>query len=180
MSNKQFILGVGCQKGGTTWLHNQLSQNRHVDMGFRKECHVFDALHVKKFAWFMNQRINKGKMLRHAPRTGSVITQICPILESADFRKYPANYFKYFEALARRKHITTVGDITPGYCALPVEALSLIESELEQSGLAVKVVFWMRDAGFMDLGHLQFCHHLRKACFRSRRFAANCFSQQFE
>jgi hypothetical protein len=145
MSNKQFILGVGCQKGGTTWLHNQLSQNRHVDMGFRKEYHVFDALHVKEFAWFMNQRLSKGEMLRHARRTGSVITQIRPLLKSANFRKYPANYFKYFEALTRRKHITTVGDITPGYCALPVEVLSLIKSELEQSGFAVKVVFLMRD-----------------------------------
>ena len=42
-SEKVFILGVGCQKGGTTWLHKQLDKHPNVNMGFTKEYHVFDA-----------------------------------------------------------------------------------------------------------------------------------------
>ena len=34
---KQFILGVGCQKGGTTWLHNQLIKSSEVNLGFVKD-----------------------------------------------------------------------------------------------------------------------------------------------
>ena len=30
---KQFILGVGCQKGGTTWIYDQLSKLEQVDFG---------------------------------------------------------------------------------------------------------------------------------------------------
>jgi hypothetical protein len=41
---KTFILGVGAQKGGTTWLHRQLNKNKNIDLGFRKEYHIFDAI----------------------------------------------------------------------------------------------------------------------------------------
>ena len=41
---KQFILGVGCQKGGTTWIYDQLSKLEQVNFGFKKEYHVFDTL----------------------------------------------------------------------------------------------------------------------------------------
>jgi hypothetical protein len=41
---KIFILGVGAQKGGTTWLHRQLNNNKNIDLGFRKEYHIFDAI----------------------------------------------------------------------------------------------------------------------------------------
>lgn len=145
MSDKQFILGVGCQKGGTTWLHNQISKNRHVDMGFRKEYHVFDAIYVPECSKFMGVRLTKSRMLGHALRAGSVMGQIQPLLKSANFRKHPANYFKYFDALSRPKHITTVGDFSPSYCALPIEAFRLIKKNLEELGFVVKIVFLMRD-----------------------------------
>ena len=41
---KIFILGVGAQKGGTTWLHRQLNSNQNIDLGFRKEYHILDAI----------------------------------------------------------------------------------------------------------------------------------------
>ena len=39
-----FLLGVGCQKGGTAWLHRYLEGSPQCDPGFRKEYHVWDAL----------------------------------------------------------------------------------------------------------------------------------------
>lgn len=43
---KDFILGVGCQKGGTSWLRNQLNNHETCDFGFLKEYHVFDYLYL--------------------------------------------------------------------------------------------------------------------------------------
>jgi hypothetical protein len=34
---KTFILSVGAQKCGTTWLYGQFKANKMVNMGFRKE-----------------------------------------------------------------------------------------------------------------------------------------------
>ena len=39
-----FLLGIGAQKAGTTWLHAQLNRRRDADFGFLKEYHVHDAL----------------------------------------------------------------------------------------------------------------------------------------
>ena len=41
---KTFLLGVGCQKGGTTWLYDYLATSPQFKHGHRKEYHVFDAI----------------------------------------------------------------------------------------------------------------------------------------
>ena len=38
----KFILGLGAQKAGTSWLHSTLSKNDNVHMGFTKEYHIWD------------------------------------------------------------------------------------------------------------------------------------------
>ena len=38
----KFILGLGAQKAGTSWLHTTLSKNDNVHMGFTKEYHIWD------------------------------------------------------------------------------------------------------------------------------------------
>ena len=37
-----FVLGLGAQKAGTSWLHRTLSKNDNVNLGFEKEYHVWD------------------------------------------------------------------------------------------------------------------------------------------
>ena len=39
-----FLLGLGAQKAGTSWLHAQLNRRRDADFGFLKEYHIHDAL----------------------------------------------------------------------------------------------------------------------------------------
>ena len=56
---KNFILGVGCQKGGTTWLHQQLNKSKNTDMGFLKEYHVFDALYVPECQGFLSDKLTR-------------------------------------------------------------------------------------------------------------------------
>ncbi len=51
-----FALGLGCQKGGTSWLHDYLAASPQCDPGFRKEYHVFDGLDLPSEAW-MRRRV---------------------------------------------------------------------------------------------------------------------------
>ena len=51
-SDATFLLGVGAQKAGTSWLHDQLDRRKDADFGFLKEYHVFDALELEHFSSF--------------------------------------------------------------------------------------------------------------------------------
>ena len=141
---KDFILGVGCQKGGTTWLHTQLCKSRNVDMGFVKEYHVFDALYVPQCFHFLN---NKMKRMQNIPHGIKALRKKKQLLKHLNFYSDTQNYYDYFDSLISKggSEVTTVGDITPSYSALPKKALSKIKSELESRGFKVKVIFLMRD-----------------------------------
>lgn len=52
---KNFILCVGCHKGGTSWLSKQLRKSRETDMGFTIEYHVFDALYLPYCSGFFKE-----------------------------------------------------------------------------------------------------------------------------
>lgn len=145
MRDKQFLLGVGCQKGGTSWLHAQLQKSAQVDMGFAKEYHVFDALYLDECRHFMKSKL---KMLKGALRDiDNLSREHSQLLTHINFYLDTDNYFDYFDCLWHRgtSEITTVGDISPPYGALPVVALQAIKDELEARGFRVKVMFLMRD-----------------------------------
>jgi hypothetical protein len=141
---KNFILGVGCQKGGTTWLYSQLCKSRNVDMGFMKEYHIFDALYVPECVSFLN---NKIKRMQNVPEGINALRKEKQLIKHLGFYSDTQNYYDYFDSLIYKggSEVTTVGDITPSYSALPKEALSEIKSEFEARGFKVKVIFLMRD-----------------------------------
>ncbi len=132
-----FILGVGAQKAGTSWLHSYLKSLPEVDMGFMKEYHVFD------------QGIVRDKTPRRRKRILEWISSFGPASEKnlrAKFRRNNHFYFGYFTQLVQRSpKISITGDITPSYAALPPEKLREIKLKLEQRGFRVVVFFLMRD-----------------------------------
>ena len=158
--SKTFILGVGAQKGGTTWLHRQLNNNSNIDLGFRKEYHVFDAIedyepittnnNLKN--GFRERRIKKildsykqdklGRNLGMEKKKGK---DRYMSLELA-FIDNVNNYFDYFDYLyLKNDQIDAVGDITPNYALLKTKTFNLIRKGLEKRGFDVKVFFLMRD-----------------------------------
>lgn len=141
---KTFLLGVGCQKGGTTWLHDYLVRHPNADMGFRKEYHLFDALFVPECRVFLDEiKARAAALIAQAPFPLPGDHQIIKLL---GFYADPREYFDYFLALATRSDETRlVGDISPSYCSLPAEAFAEIKRELSERGIEVKVVFVMRD-----------------------------------
>lgn len=144
MRDKVFVLCVGCQKGATSWLHDQLSTSEYVDFGFAKEYHVFDSLHIPKFEHFHNSKIARleaifEKKIELKKRHSDLISNINFVLNVE-------NYYNYFDYLWHRdEKITTVGDFTPSYSPLPESAFKEIKKQLELRGFRVKVVFTMRD-----------------------------------
>jgi hypothetical protein len=137
MDKPIFLLGVGAQKAGTTWLHDYLQLQPEVDMGFMKEYHIFDQGHVadttpkldKRIDNYINSFLGKDSLsMRHK------------------FRRNHRHYFSYFQKLTdQTKQPYLTGDITPSYAGLSVKVLKNIKSGLEKSGFNVKVMFLMRE-----------------------------------
>ncbi len=144
MNGKIFILGVGCQKGGTTWLYHQLAKHSSIDMGFVKEYHVFDALHLDKNKIIIGNKLsNLEKTLKNdqlmSDRNDNLLRHI-------DFYRNIDNYYEYFHYLLLKSPQTTiVGDITPAYSGLSADTYMQIKQRFEKLGVTVKVVFIMRD-----------------------------------
>jgi hypothetical protein len=128
--NGTFVLGLGAQKAGSSWLHAQLNRRRDAEFGFLKEYHIHDALTLPE-AGFSNRR--QRSLIK--PRTW----------RRQRFIAQPQRYYDYFTSLLRRPGIQLTGDITPSYSALSPLTLQEILANFEQREISVRPVFLMRD-----------------------------------
>lgn len=158
---KRFLLGVGCQKGGTTWLHDYLAGHPQCDMGFQKEYHIFDGLDLPDLKAFRGNTRRKISQIRQqyglGPRRMNPDQTGQGVLPPAVQREYDRavlrdsfyrdlnTYADYFRDLAAPDPIRLVGDITPSYAGLGAERLAGVRALLEARGFQVAVVFLMRD-----------------------------------
>jgi hypothetical protein len=131
-----FLLGVGAQKAGTTWLWRQLSKHPLYRNLGKKELHYWDKL----------LRLD-SKNLRDEELIHSFMTD-----ESVEFVT-SRNRHRYFDPIQRAqavshgKHQTQpmVADITPAYAGLPRGVFRLIREELESRDVDYRVIYFMRD-----------------------------------
>jgi hypothetical protein len=121
-----FLLGVGCQKGGTAWLHRYLEASPQCDPGFRKEYHVWDALDLPS-----------GKLARERIEIQGG--------QRAAFLHDPDLYFDYFSGLLDADGIRLTADITPGYAGLPADRLTMIHDAFVSRGVRPAAVYLVRD-----------------------------------
>ena len=139
-SRPSFLLGVGAQKAGTTWLFRYLGEHDCVDLGASKEYHIWDALYAHEIGTAGSA--GKEFLKRTVNRIGGLMR---PDNLRYRFLNNPQTYFDYFESILARPGITLTGDITPAYSSLPVEALTAIRDGFSSRNIPVKVVFLMRD-----------------------------------
>ena len=131
-----FLLGVGCQKGGTAWLHRYLEASPQCDPGFRKEYHVWDGLDLA------SGRLARERVLRQGNREGASADAV----RRAGFYHDPETYFDYFTGLLLASPATRLtADITPGYSGLSVERFTSIRAGFQRRGVRPTAVFLMRD-----------------------------------
>ncbi|MBP6645491.1 MAG: sulfotransferase [Burkholderiaceae bacterium] len=140
MERKIFLLGVGCQKGGTSWLRSQLVKHPAINMGFAKEYHIFDALYIDACRPFQSRRLEALNTQSVQDRNAGNLTKLIDFFSNTD------RYFEYFDDLyGRATQIQIVGDITPSYAGLPAAAFERIRAQAQAKGFTVKVIFLMRD-----------------------------------
>ena len=106
-----FALGLGCQKGGTSWLHDYLAASPQCDPGFRKEYHVFDGLDLPSEAWMRRRVVARAAKAVDALERGAAAN--ADALRQAAFYADPETYFDYFAGLLGRAGVRLTCDITP-------------------------------------------------------------------
>lgn len=144
MQNKKiFILCLGTQKAGTSWLFEQLFNSPEGRRPFSKELHIFDH---KRYPYLFE---NNKKVFKELANKTSVIEKRHQIFfKRMQMISNTGLYFDYFnELLSCTTQLPTLfsGDFTPESCILPREDLILIKEQLEARNIKLKVIFLMRD-----------------------------------
>ncbi len=142
---RTFVLGLGAQKAGTSWLHQYLDSDPSADFGTLKEYHIWDALELPDAAHFdvrPGKTVNRALMGLAARIKGK---DLSPMRLRGALQEDPDRYFDYFTDILDRPGITLTGDITPSYAALPPQTLEKLLDGFQARGITAKVVFIMRD-----------------------------------
>lgn len=152
---KTFVLGLGAQKAGTTWLYQYLNDHPQCAPGKVKELAALRMLFGYKFSnvrW--RKRIDAvSEALQNAPKRLQINpaenAQVQELLESFDYLASCTDldaYVRYYERqLAASPGAHVVADITPEYCMLTKKELLETRTRLEDAGFAVRAVFLMRE-----------------------------------
>lgn len=138
---KTFILGVGAQKAGTTWLFKQIKKHSGFKMGIKKEMRFFKGY-------------GQGTKFKTKKNLSAKDQEYIRLISS--FKKNPQEYFDYFVKLASDDSVTHVGEITPIYCDLEIEQLEYIRDNLDKTNFEKKIVFLIRDPFKRILSHFSF------------------------
>jgi hypothetical protein len=141
---KTFLVGIGAQKAGTTWLWSQLDRADDIFMFKGKEAHYFDAFHIQAFGdRFQRKRLEKLERivadLRDASPPedlGNLVARASRILMTSDVE----TYLNYFRAQVLPKH-AVFGEITPSYALLPYDGFAAIRDCHPD----VRIIFILRD-----------------------------------
>jgi len=118
-AKRTFVLGLGHQKCGTSWLYQYLCQSQTFAKGDAKEYHVWDRLDIP--------------LLQH--------------LGGAVRKKMQNNqnfYFDYFSDLMSSGKLLTA-DITPSYSGLKAQRLNKIKQGFDKRKIEVRPVILVRD-----------------------------------
>jgi len=183
---KTFLLGVGCQKGGTTWLYDYLSGHPAVRTGFGKEYHVLDCLFLPQMSELLSATRRKIAALDRRPELDPAARRARRYMQNRlEFVANPDAYFDHFARILQDAPDGSLTcDITPSYAALPEEAYRLVSENLRSRGVSVKVVFLMRDPVSRIYSHLRMLRsrspQRRQACAEAEDVLQSYATWDFE
>ncbi|MCP5087546.1 MAG: sulfotransferase [Rhodobacteraceae bacterium] len=138
LKNRTFLLGVGAQKAGTTWLHYYLSSHPQVFMSPIKELHFFGnrgtegKWPIPMFQKKLRERHEKDQA-NVPPKPHTALRE--RIRMGSDTKAYR----RFF-----RKRVTderVFGEITPAYSKLDIAELEFVRKHFPQT----KAIFLMRN-----------------------------------
>ncbi|MEL7979615.1 sulfotransferase domain-containing protein [Vreelandella titanicae] len=143
LKDKTFLLGVGAQKCGTTWLADYLSSRSEVFIHPLKEVHFFDSIYrkdlcggvEKKIANRLKSRVNKmeGEEIINDVYLNALMYRVAASKDHSLYKEYFKNHVS--------SHHDLFGEITPSYSLLGIDAFIKIKSMFPKR----KIIFLMRD-----------------------------------
>lgn len=147
LEDKLFLVGLGAQKVGSTWLARYLGTHPDVFVSRLKELHYFDAVYVPRLCGGVNDRMARlAKEIaggldfagnRVNPKKMEKLLAVIDRLQMTADRKYP--YKKFFEDRVTDQSVFC--DITPGYSLLEPDGFEAILNTHPR----VRFIFLMRD-----------------------------------
>ena len=127
---KTFILCLGHQRCGTTWLYEHLAQSEHFAGGGLKEYHIWDALD--------SEPLQEHKLVLTPEDIKDLNYLRYQMQQDENF------YFDYFASLLSEEK-TITADITPSYSALSIERIKNIKKGFAARNIKVKAVLLLRN-----------------------------------
>lgn len=142
--DKTFLLGLGAQKGGTTWLHRYLAGSPQYAGGYRKEYHVFDSSDLESERWMRDRVLSMAARELDKARLGEPCE--AAQLHRASMYANHEFYFDYFAGLLRKRpRFRVTGDMTPDYAMLSVDRVADIKQSFANRRVRTASVFLMRE-----------------------------------
>jgi len=152
---KTFLLGVGAQKCGTTWLYQYLRSHPDCAMGQIKEHAVLTSALSNthpggrfgpKADMLIEALQTAKKMAAKGALNEAEQTRLLALLDNIagefDLSYYLSTFDRLLENTPKAR---LTGDITPEYCMLSPEQFTRLRETIEGAGYDLKVVFLMRD-----------------------------------
>jgi len=134
LDDRTFLLGVGAQKAGTTWLYRYFLAHPEIFMSPIKEMHFFGNRNSNK-NWpipaFRKKLRERSKL--HPLKNYSALRDRLKMKDDV------AEYIRFFQT--RIKEETVFGEISPIYCELDVDELNFVKSRFPST----KVIFILRN-----------------------------------
>ncbi len=164
LAGRTLLICVGAMKAGTSWLFRQLERAEGCAPSPLKEVHFFDArfprhpiqdeddLALRRLAFHMTQEGEMVANLRARPAFRACVDRVRMIYEDAA-------YFEHFASLAGPE-TRVFADLTPAYATIGRDGFAFLRESCEARGLAVKIVFVMRDPVARLWSHLRFLPQL--------------------
>lgn len=143
LDDKTFILGVGAQKAGTSWLFKYFDSRDDCCMSPIKELHYFDAkhrpdlcgLHHNRFVEQLVELVRNGKARKYRSdeQLKALVDRVSMIYDDSAYRRY-------FEDRVSRG-VKCFGEVTPSYSLLNREGFADARAQFPK----IRVILLLRD-----------------------------------
>lgn len=151
LKGKTYLLGVGAQKAGTTWLYEYLWDHPQVAMSPVKEMHFWGYRDCDPWKWPVTHFRRKLRRRQELDAKAGVERDYAPLRERIRMAGDLALYRRFFRRQIRDGH-TVFGEITPAYCHLPPEEFAFINRQFAQ----VKVIYLLRNPADRHWSQMRF------------------------
>lgn len=141
-----FMLGVGAQKAGTTWLHRYLSSHDEVYLSPIKEMHFFDEMYLTELVGKLPAHYylgwlekNIAGIIKKGQGSDPELRMAHDLIDRVAMKGNIERYFEFFRKRSEGKAVC--GEITPSYSMLSAEHLATIRKAHPD----VRPIFIMRE-----------------------------------